>query len=291
MRRTLLLVAALLLGAVRCADDPAVAPLLGGGGAAVELRFVGGETAGARPQAAARVTSAPCPPQPGGFPFDLVAAVRITAVSGSVTNYRFEIPARTPAATLLIDGLAPGSGYRAQVDLEAGGVIAEAVFSGQSAPFAVLPGDRTAVDVVLLPHDRQAVIGLEAAVPNESGEIVVPVSIANSLPVRGVEFELCFDPAVLEPVSAAAAGDRAAGFRGAAGVPQVPGRLRAVLWSENPTATIGPGSDEVLDLRFRFQSEVPIGTASDLVFQGALVTDDPEAAPFQVYFFDAQVVR
>ncbi len=67
--------------------------------------------------------------------------------------------------------------------------------------------------------------------------------------------------------------------------------MRAVLWSEDPSAVIGPGSGQVLDLRFRFQSGVPLGTASDLVFQGALVTDAPEAEPFEVYFFDSQVVR
>jgi hypothetical protein len=286
----------LLLTAVRCADDPAVAPLLGGGGAAVELRFVADGAAarqlGGSDRASGEAsTAAPCPPEPPGFPVDLAAIVRITALSGAVSSYRFEIPAHTPSANLLIDGLAPGSGYRAGVDLEAGGVIAEGMFSGQSAPFAVLPGDRTAVAVDLLPEDRRAVIGLGAAVPTENGEIAIPVLIGNSAPVRGVEFELCFDGAVLEPISAAAAGERAADFRGAAGVPQVPGRLRAVLWSENPSATIGPGSDQVLELRFRFQPEVPAGTASDLVFQEALVTDAPEAAPFQVYFFDAQVVR
>ena len=88
-----------------------------------------------------------------------------------------------------------------------------------------------------------------------------------------------------------AVGPRVSGFRAAAGEPSTPGVLRAVLWSEQPAAEIGPGADPVLELHFIFAPGVTPGTTSRLVFLSSIVTDAPENAPFEVYHFDAQVAR
>jgi len=269
-----------------CSDQPTTAPLVGGGSAAVDLRFVGGPLALAG-EDAGRGTAA-CDPAPSGFPTDLSGRVVITAVSGTTTTHAFEIPARTETTTLVIEGLAPGNGYRAAVDLSADESL---IFGGESTAFAVLPGGLTPVAVDLLPQERRAVIGLGTPSLVGSEEIVIPVYAANSLAVRGIEFDLCFDPAVLTPATAAPTGPRVTGFRAAAGEPTTPGVLRAVLWSDQATAAIGPGTDPVLELHFVFASGVPAGTTSRLVFLTSLVTDAPENAPFDVYHFDGQVVR
>jgi hypothetical protein len=255
-------------------------PVTGAGGTSS-----GGTSSGG---AGARGTSAPCEPAPSGFPTHLAGRILITDLSGATTTTTFEIPARTEITTLLIDGLAPGNGYRAQVELNENFA---SIFAGESTLFAVLPGGRTAVAVDVLPLDRRAVIGLGPASLVGTDEIAVPIYAANSLPVRGIEFDLCFDPEILVPGTAQAVGPRASGFRAAGGEPETPGQLRAVLWSEESSAMIGPGADPVLELRFHFQTEVPPGTASALVFLNAIVTDAPDNPSFEVYYFDGQVQR
>jgi hypothetical protein len=277
----------LLALAAGCSNQPVTAPLVGGGSATVDLRFVAGALALAG-EDGGRGAAAACDPAPTGFPTDLTGRIVITAASGTTTTTAFEIPARTETTTLLIDGLAPGNGYRAAVDLSSD---ESAVFEGESTAFAVLPGGLTPVAVELLPQDRRAVIGLGPASLLGAEEIVIPVYAANSLAVRGIEFDLCFDPAVLTPATTQPVGPRVTGFRAAAGEPSTPGVLRAVLWSEQSSAAIGPGADPVLELHFIFAPGVTPGTTSRLVFLSSIVTDAPENAPFEVYHFDAQVAR
>ena len=280
----LLVLMALVAG---CADQPITAPLLGGGSATVDLRFVGGPLARAGDVAGGRAAGG-CEPAPTGFPIDLDGRVIITAASGTTTTTLFEIPSGTATTTLVIDGLAPGNGYRAAVDLSSDELP---VFEGESTAFAVLPGGLTPVAVELLPQDRRAVIGLGQPTLHGADEIVIPVYAANSLAIRGIEFDLCFDPAVLTPATSQAIGPRVSGFRAAAGVPTTPGVLRAVLWSDQATAAIGPGTDPVLELHFVFAAGLPGGTSSPLVFLSSIVTDAPENVPFDVYYFDGQVAR
>jgi hypothetical protein len=277
------------LAVAGCSDQPAVAPLLPGssGSAAVDLRFVAGPLM-ERSSTGARGAAQPCEPAPTGFPAHLSGRVVITDISGATTTTAFEIPARTELTTVNVEGLAPGNGYRAEVNLNEGFAP---VFSGESSVFAVLPGGRTVVGVDLLPQDRRAVIGLGPATLVAADEIAVPIYAANSLAVRGIEFDLCFDPEVLIPGTAQPMGPRATGFRAAGGEPNEPGRLRAVLWSEEASAAIGPGADPVLELRFRFQESVTPGTISALVFLTAIVTDAPANPSFAVYYFDGQVQR
>jgi hypothetical protein len=290
-RRAALLFVVVAAVAGGCADDPAVAPLFPGGSATVELRF-GGDAgrASGRIGDGALATGAPCEPPAPGFPANLSGRIAITAASGTVTTTTFEIPAHTEQTTVTISGLAPGNGYLADVQLNESQSEAS-IFTGESSAFAILPGGATAVPVDLLPVDRRAVLGLGTISLAGSDELVVPVYAANSLPVRGIEFDLCFDPAVLDLETTAPIGDRASGFRAAGGEPESPGLLRAVLWSDQATARIEPGIDPVIELRFRFQTNVPAGTASWLVFQRAIVTDAPENPSFDVYYVDAQVVR
>jgi hypothetical protein len=229
----------------------------------------------------------PCEPPSPGLGQAIAVEILLRAGSGEAMVHTFEIPAHTAAADLLIDGLAAGNGYRATVTAS---VDKDPLFTGESDVFAVLPGSSTTVAVPLLPVGRAAVLAAGKATP-AGDEMIVPVQAANSLPVRAIEFDLCYDPAVLAPVGATAAGPRVAAFRGAGGEPVESGIYRAVLWSEDATALIGPGHDQVLEIRFRFQPGVPAGTATDLVFVSAQVVDEAAAPPFAAYFFDGQVTR
>ena len=285
-RRILQLALLGLVLAGGCSDQPVTAPLVGGGSATLALRFVAGPLAGPGP--GARGVAAECDPAPSGFPIDLSGRITITAASGTTSTTAFEIPARTETTTLLIDGLAPGNGYRAAVELNDDDTP---IFAGESTAFPVLPGGMTPVEVDLLPQERRAVIGLGPASLLGSEELVIPVYAANSLAVRGIEFDLCFDPAILTPATSQPIGPRVTGFRAAAGEPSTPGVLRAVLWSEQSTAAIGPGADPVMELHFVFAPGVPPGTLSRLVFLSSIVTDAPENAPFDVFYFDTQVAR
>jgi len=285
----LVLLAAVLL-AVRCADDPAVAPFLPPGGAAVEIRFLDGAlapSAANAPGASGAPGVAPCEPPPAGFGDPVTVEIVLRAGSGEATTHSFEIPARTESSELLIEGLTAGSGYRATVTVS---WEKEPYFTGESDAFAVLPGSRTMVAVVLLPVGRRAVLAVGK--PDVSGDdVIVPILAANSLALRGIELDLCYDPELLAPVSAQAAGPRVAVFRGAGGEPAESGIYRAVLWSDDGAARIGPGQDQVLELRFRFQAGVPAGAATNLIFTSALVTDAATEPPFTTYFFDGQVTR
>lgn len=279
---------AVLLLAARCADDPAVAPFLPPGEAAIELRLLAGELAPPpAPGAPAGPGVAPCEPPLPGLGDVVAIEIVLRAGSGEAHTYSFEIPAHTESSELVIDGLAAGNGYRATVTAS---VDKEPLFTGESSVFAVLPGSRATVAVPLLPVGRRAVLAVGKPVPS-GDDVILPILAANSLPFRGVELDLCYDPAVLLPIGAAATGSRVAAFRAAGGEPEESGIYRAVLWSEDDAARIGAGQDQVLELRFRFQAGVPSGTVTDLVFVAALVADDAAAPPFATYFLDGQVTR
>lgn len=285
--------AAAALCAGRCADDPAVAPFMSPGGALIELRLLDGAlappiTPPGAPRGGAGVPAvAPCEPAPAGFPDTVAVEIVLRAGSGEATTHTFEIPARTESSELVIDGLAAGSGYQAILTVSAKD---EALFTGESSAFVVLPGSRTTVGVTVLPVGRRAVLAAGVPAISES-DVIVPILAANSLPLRGVELDLCYDPEVLEPVAAAAVGARVTAFRGAGGEPAGSGIYRALLWSEDGAARIIPGQDQVLELRFRFRAGVPAGASTSLIFTGALVADSAAEPPFTTYFFDGQVTR
>lgn len=289
MRRLALAVGLVLgaLGAVRCADDPAVAPLLGSGGVEVELRLAGGTAVGLVAGLVAPAVAA-CDPVPPGFPEDVRVAVTLRSSTGAVVSRNFDIPAHTERTGLVIEQLVPGSSYRAEVRVTAGGAD---VFEGESGVFVVLPGARTVITIDLDPLGRRAVLAAGAAVALGDSGVAVPIAIAHSAPLRGLEFELCFDADLLEPLEALAVGSRVAGFRGAGGVPGAPGIYHAILWSPDAAARLAPGRGEVLELRFRFRPGSPAEAASNLVFLSALATDAAGAPPFTVYYFDGQVRR
>jgi hypothetical protein len=288
----LVLLATALL-AVGCADDPAVAPFLPAGGAAIELRLLDGALAPSASRAPGASGApgapavAPCEAPPAGFGDAVDVEIVLQAGSGEATTYPFTIPARTESSEFVIDGLAAGSGYRASVTVS---WEKEPLFTGESEVFAVLPASRATVAVALLPVGRRAVLAV-GQTTLAGDDLIVPVLAANSLPLRGIELDLCYDPELLTPVAAQAAGTRVASFRGAGGEPAEGGIYRAVLWSEDGAARIAPGQDQVLELRFRFQAGVPAGATTNLVFTSALVTDAAAGPPFTTYFFDGQVSR
>jgi hypothetical protein len=288
---TVLLALATLL-AVRCADDRAVAPFLESGSAKVELRLVDGTLADAiSPRAPRLTTMAPCEPPPGGFPEDVRLAITVNPPSGVGLTRTVDIPARSEPDEVVFEGLAPGGGrpgddgYRIEVTIRVRG---ELVFEGDSPLFEVQPGvQRTVVVDLSPPFGRRAVLALGAGVVADGG-VSVPVIVSNSRPLRGVEFDLCFDAAVLEPLGAQAVGTRARDFRGAGGQPGQEGIYRAVLWSSDVEARLVPGRDQVLEIGFRFRSPGP-GNASNLVFLNTLVTDSPDSVAFTTYVFDGRV--
>jgi hypothetical protein len=253
--------------------DGALAPL-------AENRLTGAETSFA-------ASLAPCDPPQTGFPEDVVVEIALIFEEQEVGTYSFDIPARSGPQALAVRGVAPRSGYIAEVAVRGG---AGRLFEGASAPFAVASGGRILVGTDLVPVDRRAVLALGAAVAT-GDTLLVPVLLSHSLPLRGLEFELCFDPDVIEPAGARAVGSRVGTFRGAAGQPGQPGVLRAVLWSPDPGIPLDPGRDQVLELRFIFRPEAPPQVLSSLVFLSALATDTAEGQSFAVYFFDGQVQR
>jgi hypothetical protein len=284
-----LVLTAVALLAGRCADDPAVAPFADSGDVAIELRFLDGALAAPLQSrgGAGAPGVAPCEPAPTGFPEAIGVEIVLQAGGGEATTHRFEIPERTESSELVIEGLAAGSGYRATMTV---GTKDDPLFSGESPAFSILPGSRATVSVPLLPIGRRAVLAVGKPVA-AADDVTIPILVANSLPLRGVELDLCYDPEVLEPVAAAAAGPRVADFRGAGGEPLESGIYRALLWSEHGAARIASGQDQVLELHFRFRAGVPAGTATILVFTAALVTDAADQPPFTTYFFDGQVSR
>ncbi len=289
LRASALGIAIAALCALRCADNPATAPFLDSGGAEIELRLVDGPLA---PPAVPLSPLAPpetpltlggCEPPPSGFPEDVQVTVSVHPPSGATLIRSIAIPARTQRA-VVVEGLAPGDGYHVEVEVVVRGLP---VFEGRSFPFVVFPGGRTVVPVDLSPpFGRRAVLAIGRPEITDT-EARVPVLASHSQPVRGIEFEFCFDPGVLEPIGAQAVGSRVADFRGTGGQ-TAPGIYHAILWSPDPGARLVPGRDKVLEIAFRLRSPGS-GGSSNLVFQNALVTDSPDSLSFSTYFFDGQV--
>jgi hypothetical protein len=292
-----LVLVATALATTRCANDPALAPFLGSGEAEIELLLVEGTLPELRDDSNAEspadiagevATQAPCAPPPVGFPEDVRVGVTIHPPAGAVLIRSFDIPARSGRRGLVMEGLAPGDGYLAEIEVRMRG--GEQVFEGESVPFVVLPGGRSVVAVNLSPPSgRRAVLAFGAA-EVQGDDVTVPVMISHSLPLRAFEFEFCFDSEVLEPLDAQAVGPRVGGFRGAGGQPGVEGVYRAVFWSPDAGARLTPGRDQVLALSFRFRPAVP-SAASDLVFLSAFVTDSADSLALTTYFYDGRVER
>jgi len=298
------LTAAFALVVGGCARDPAVAPFLGSGEAEVALRLLDGtlaelpadspatdspreQPADSPAAAPAKLAVAPCAPPQSGFPDDVSVQVTVNPPTGGLITRSFDIPARTGHQGLVVDGLPPGNGYVVEVEVQMRGLM---VFEGASPEFMILPGGRTPVGVELSPpFGRRAVLAAGAAQIADP-VVLVPVLLSHSLPLRGLEFELCFDPEVLEPVGARAVGSRVGAFRGAGGQPGTEGIYHVILWSPDPEARLAPGRDQVLELEFRFRSVNPLAS-SNLVFVSALATDDADSLGFTTYFFDRQVQR
>jgi hypothetical protein len=288
------LAVAFALGVGGCDRDPAVAPFMSSGEARVALVLVDGALS--EPPAVkspapvdwpAGSSLAPCEVPPVGFPEDVTVGVVVNPPAGGLIIRSFEVPARTEEAVLVVDGLAPGNGYVVEVEVQA---VGSKVFEGVSQEFAVLPGGRTEVEVELSPPaGRRTVLAVGAPQVSDTGALV-PVLLSHSIPLRGLEFDLCFDPEVLEPLGARAVGSRVGGFRGSGGQPGIDGIYHAILWSPDAEARLEPGRDQVLELQFGFRTPNPIAF-SNLIFVNAFAIDDVDSLAFTTYFFDGQVQR
>jgi hypothetical protein len=273
-----------LLAGGGCEGDSRLAPLVVSGDAEVALGFAGGALAGT-PSG----TQADCPvPEPG---FEETVSVRLLVEPPNGTSFEreLEIPARTESGGLLLEGLTPGEGYRlaATVERTSDG---ELLFEGERDDVRIRPGVREIVSIDLVPTSRRVVLGIGQPRAAADDRVVVPILASHSLPLRGIQFDLCFDEAAVAVEGLEAVG-RLVDFDGvASGSVPAETPLRVVLWSSDPEERLPAGSGAVVELTLRF---LPGGmAATPLVFTGAIVTD--QASPgqnFVVYYFDGGVER
>jgi Tol biopolymer transport system component len=113
-------------------------------------------------------------------------------------------------------------------------------------PFGAVPPPQTVLQV-----------GSTHGLPGGTGEIRLPVSLQNAEYVRALDFTLADVPDWITVVGAETHG-RASGMT--ASVADAGGQARILVYHpSNPSATIAPGSDEVLDLLARVDSTAVLG--------------------------------
>ncbi len=276
------------LSILACGHDPNVAPIVARGSATLQLGFVGGELA-----APVMSVTADCPtPTPG---FAEAVRVRLTVIppSGTAIERQLSIPANTASSGMLVDGLTPGTGYRFVIAVERS-ADGELIFTGTLDNQDIRPGVRELLRIELVPTARRVVLGIGQARSVSADQVVVPIMVSHSLPLRGIQFDLCFDDTLVEVVELDAIGRLAAAeFDGVAGgevLPETP--FRVVLWSTDSEHRLPAGQGAVVELTMQFLAGSGGVLDLPLIFTDAIITDQADPGQnFVVYFFDGEVTR